>query len=84
MPTETVPSPAVSSSSSIPSNDITTLRVAQSELVSGNTSGKVYVRLSEGGVAFLTPRDEAESQIAAQLRCELLNEALNDGAKKHV
>jgi hypothetical protein len=56
------------------SPDIPTLRVAQAELMSGDTSGKVYVRLSEGSVAFLVDRPQAQSEVAAQLRRALLND----------
>lgn len=71
--------PTSSLTSSSP--DIGTLRVAQSELISGNTGGKVYIRLSEGSVAFLTPRDVAQSQVNAQLRQELLNETIEDDGR---
>jgi hypothetical protein len=49
-------------------DEIAALRVAQSELSSGNTSGNVYIRLSEGAVAFLTTRSNAKEEIDAKLR----------------
>ena len=51
---------------------LTTLRVSQSELSMGE--GKVYTRLSEGAVAFLTDRSKAKGQVSEQLRQELLKE----------
>jgi hypothetical protein len=57
-------------STSSPS-DISTLRVAQAELISGDTSGKVYVRLSEGAVAFLTKRPVAEARVKKMIQQEI-------------
>jgi hypothetical protein len=48
-------------------------RVAQTELVSGDTTGKVYMRLSEGAVGFLIDRSKAKAEIATRLRQEILN-----------
>jgi hypothetical protein len=59
---------------------IAELRVAQSELVSGDTTGKVYVRLSEGAVGYLTDRAKVKADIATSLRQKLLNET-TDGNK---
>ena len=56
---------------------IPTLRVAQSELVSGDTGGKVFMRLSEGGVAFLTDRSKAQEQVSSQLRQAILADDSN-------
>lgn len=39
------------------------LRVAQLELVSGNTSGNVFVQLSPGAVFFHTDRQNAKEKI---------------------
>jgi len=50
------------------------LRVAQSELVSGNTSGKVFIRLSEGAVGHLTDRKKALAQVSSMLRDEIIRE----------
>jgi hypothetical protein len=50
------------------------LRVAQSELVSGDTSGKVFMRLSPGSVAFLTDRDKAKQKLASQIRQTVLQD----------
>ena len=62
------------------STKISELRVAQSELVSGNTSGKVFVRLSEGAVAFLTDRPKAQEQVSTKLRNALLQEGASNNA----
>ena len=50
------------------------LRVAQTELRSGNKTGKVFARVSEGAVAFCVPRSEAEAVVSSLLRKELLKE----------
>ena len=55
-------------------NLISTLRVAQSELVSGNTSGKVFVRLSNGSAPLLTSRPRAQDVVTSRLRKELLKD----------
>jgi hypothetical protein len=52
---------------------ISELRVAQTELVSGDTTGKVYMRLSDGAVGFLIDRSKAKAEIATRLRQEILN-----------
>jgi hypothetical protein len=57
-----------------PVDEIGPLRVAQSELVSGDTSGKVFLRASPGAVAFLTDRSQAQAQISSQLRLALLKD----------
>jgi hypothetical protein len=57
------------------------LRVAQAELLS--SKDKVFVRLSVGAVAFRTDRKQAESQVAAMIREEILLDAGEaDGKKK--
>ena len=56
------------------SASIQALRVAQSELVSGDTSGKVFLRLSDGACAFLTDRSKAQDHISQQIRETLLKE----------
>jgi hypothetical protein len=53
---------------------ISELRVAQAELVSGNTQGRVFMRLSPGAVAFVTDRKVAEERVASDLRKSLLEE----------
>lgn len=50
------------------------LRVAQTELRSGNKTGKVFARVSEGAVAFCVPRNKAEKEVSSLLRKELLKE----------
>ena len=52
---------------------ITELRVARSELSSGQQTGRhVYHRLSPGACFFPIPRKEADAKISKQLRHELL------------
>jgi hypothetical protein len=55
--------------------DISTLRVAQSELVSGDTNGKVYIRLSAGAVAFLNDRPKVQQKLSGQIRQAVLDES---------
>jgi hypothetical protein len=55
--------------------DISTLRVAQSELLGGDTSGKVYMRLSPGSVAFLKDRSEVKQRLSGQIRQAVLDES---------
>ena len=55
--------------------DIAPLRVAQSELVSGDTTGKVYMRLASGSVAFLKDRPKVQEKLSAQIRQAVLEEA---------
>ena len=50
------------------------LRVAQAELRSGNQTGRVFCRVSEGAVAFCVPRSQAEKEVSSLLRKELLKE----------
>jgi hypothetical protein len=57
------------------SSDLSALRVAQAELMSGDTSGKVYVRLSPGSVAFLTERSKVEEKVSIQLRQAVLQDS---------
>jgi hypothetical protein len=56
-------------------NEINTLRVAQAELASGNTQGKVFMRLSEGAAALLVERPKAQDQVDADLRNKLLDQS---------
>lgn len=51
---------------------ITTLRVTKSELTNGDTSGKVYMRLSKGSVAFLTKRSVVEARINKMIQQEVM------------
>ena len=54
---------------------INTLRVAQAELSSGNIAGKsVFVRLSDGAVAFPVERKVAQTMVATELKQALLGE----------
>mmetsp|Transcript_27868 Transcript_27868/g.46090 ORF Transcript_27868/g.46090 Transcript_27868/m.46090 type:complete len:87 (+) Transcript_27868:177-437(+) len=53
---------------------LTEFRVAQAELVSGNTTGKVYVRLSDGAAAYLTDRPKAKAHVSNMLRREILKD----------
>lgn len=53
---------------------INELRVAQAELTSGNTEGKVFVRLSSGAVGFRIERQEAQERVTKELRKTLLEE----------
>jgi hypothetical protein len=48
--------------------DIETLRVADQELLSGNTTGRVFVRLSPGAAAILTERPTVQARVSRQLR----------------
>jgi hypothetical protein len=50
------------------------LRVAQAELVSGDTNGKVYLRLSESAVAYVTPRQDARARVSSMLREAILKD----------
>lgn len=59
------------------SRDISTLRVAQAELSSGDTTGKVYMRLSPGSVAFLKDRSDVKQKVSAQIRQAVLSESLD-------
>ena len=58
-------------------NDTTiqALRVAQAELSSGNTQGKVFMRLSEGAVALKVDRSKAQDLVNADLRNALLDQS---------
>jgi len=44
------------------------LRVAKSELTSGNTSGRCYVQPSAGAAFFLTDRHDAVNDIGREIR----------------
>jgi hypothetical protein len=60
---------ATSTSKNTPATtDIETLRVADQELLSGNTAGGVFVRLSPGAAAILTERPTAQARVSRQLR----------------
>jgi len=50
---------------------LTALRVAQAELISGDTTGKVYMRLSPGSVAFLTKRSVVEARVSKMIQQEV-------------
>ena len=50
---------------------LTGLRVAKAELTSGDTTGKVYMRLSEGSVAFLTKRPVVEARVKKMIEFEV-------------
>lgn len=50
---------------------ISTLRVTKSELTSGDTAGKVYMRLSAGSVAFLTKRTVVEARVSKMIEQEI-------------
>jgi hypothetical protein len=68
------------------SSSVTELRVAQSELVSGDKSGKVFMRLSKGAVAFRTERPKAQEQVSTKLRRAVLQEdsrSTNDNKTSH-
>ena len=56
------------------SNDslVNTLRVAKAELTSGNISGKVFYRLSEGSVAFRAERPTVVAKVSEELRQALM------------
>jgi hypothetical protein len=64
-------------------HDIERMRVIQAELVGGDTSGQVYMRLSEGGVAFLTDRGKAEEVVSTKLRSALLKSHGDPQAEKN-
>ena len=66
-----------SNSNSNSNNDTTiqALRVAQAELSSGNTQGKVFMRLSEGAVALQVDRSKAQDLVNADLRNALLDQS---------
>jgi hypothetical protein len=53
-----------------PHRSLEELRVAQAELVS--SKGKVFVRLSEGAVAYLTEREHAQADVSTKIRDEIL------------
>ena len=54
---------------------INALRVAQAELSSGNIQGKeVFLRLSEGAVAFPVERETAKTMVSSELQQALLGE----------
>jgi hypothetical protein len=53
---------------------ITTLRVAQAELTEGDTTGKVYMRLSKGAVAFLTKRSVVEARVQKMIEIETIKD----------
>jgi hypothetical protein len=55
-----------------PHRSMEELRVAQAELASSKR--KVFVRLSEGAVAFLTERKQAKAEISTMIRDEIKRE----------
>jgi hypothetical protein len=54
--------------SSAETSKLEALRVAQAELVSGNTNGSVYLQASPGAAAFLTDRTVAIEVISEGIR----------------
>ena len=58
------------------------LRVAQAELSSGDTSGKVFVQLSPGSAMFLKDRSEAKEKVASEIRHVVLGEGLAAASEK--
>jgi hypothetical protein len=54
-----------------PTTDIETLRVADQELLSGNTAGRVFVRLSPGAAPILMERPVAQARVSRQLRAAI-------------
>jgi hypothetical protein len=54
---------------------ITQLRVAQAELISGDTSGRVFCRLSPGAVAIQMDRTKLQDQVSVDLRRALLDQS---------
>jgi hypothetical protein len=61
---------------------ITTLRVAQAELSSGNVK-QVFWRLSAGAVAFPMDRDMAKSMLSTELHQALLESSSSGTSKKN-
>jgi hypothetical protein len=51
--------------------DVETLRVADQELLSGSTAGRVFVRLSTGAAPILTERPVAQARVSRQLRAAI-------------
>jgi hypothetical protein len=51
--------------------DVETLRVADQELLSGSTAGRVFVRLSPGAAPILTERPVAQARVSRQLRAAI-------------
>lgn len=58
------------------------LRVAKTELSSGNSSGQTFLRYSPGSVAFLTDRSVVEARISRLLQKEIAAQPLSPGARK--
>ena len=50
------------------------LRVAQAELSSGDTTGKVFMQASPGAAMFLADRKVAKEKVAAEIRQIVLGE----------
>ena len=59
-------------------HEVSTLRVALSELTSGNTSGRVFWRPSLGAAAIRVDRTEAHTKVTKALRTALLEEDHNN------
>lgn len=57
---------------------ITELRISQTELNCGNTSGNIYYRLSEGAVAFQMERSIVKEDVSMKLRKELLKKEVEE------
>lgn len=60
---------------STPSIPLTELRVADQELLSGNTSGRVFQQLSRGAVAFPVDRPVAQARVSRQIQQHIAQEA---------
>lgn len=60
--------------SSDDSSKLEALRVAQAELSSGDTTGKVFMQTSPGAAMFLTDREVAKEKVAAEIRQIVLGE----------
>lgn len=56
------------------SSRLEALRVAQAELSSGDTSGKVFLQPSPGAALFLTDRAVAKERVASEIRQIVLGE----------
>lgn len=63
-------------------SNLTALRVAQSELVSGNTSGQVFVQLSPGAAMFRTDRTVAQDMVASKIQQAIVAEPPSSSREK--
>jgi hypothetical protein len=71
----------MSSSTTKTTTSLEELRVAQAELCSGDTGGRVYTQVSKGAVLLLTDRTLALQQVSRKIRQELLAEIEEDKNK---